>query len=954
MRPSCMSVFHCALAVPLLAALSAGVAHGQQTAPAQSPAAPISLQETIPFDSAVQRGTLPNGLEYYVRRNGRPANRVLLRLAVKTGSLDESDNQQGLAHMLEHMAFNGSTHFKPGELISYFESTGARLGPHVNAYTGFEETVYMLDLPSDKPEIVDRGLDAMSDFAGGLTLDPKEIDKERGVVIEEWRGGLGAASRVRDKQIPVLYYHSRYAERLPIGKPEIIRSFPPERLRAFYDMFYRPDRMAIIVVGDADPEKMVEAIRTKFGSLKARDGDPVPRVDDVPLQKDLLVSVVTDPELTQSSVSIIRKRPREYEHTAGDYRRDLVQRLFEAMLNERFDELTRRPDAKFLGAGMFGGNLSPKVESVALGANVQSGGLIDGMTAVGIEAKRARQFGFGATELDRAKRRMSAQYERAYSERDKTESSSYAQEYLDNFLENEPSPGIGYEYRLLQQVLPGISASEVSGLATDLFADDSRVVLVTAPQKPDVKVPTEAEVRTALQSVGTVAVTPWNDTSTTRALLETKPAPAAVTATKTIEDIGVSVVTFANGVQAWLKPTDFKNDQVLFSMYSKGGLSLAPPQDFPEASFSTALVNLSGAAGLKALDLQKLLAGKLASASPTMSLSTHGFAGSAAPAELETALQLLYAKFTQPGNDPDAFELLKKQLSAAVVNRLDNPDAVFGDKVEEVNTSNHFISKPLTVERVNALDRQKMVDFYKQRFSNAANFTFFMVGTFTVDDVVPLLARYVGSLPSAGTASATVKDLGIHFPPAIVKAEVVKGSEPKSQTVISFFADPPPDPQEQERVNAATDVLEISLRDILREDLGQTYTVSAGLSEQLPQRGDGHIEVVFGAAPENIDAMTARVLAEVKRLQTEGPSEDLLNRAKETARRNYETALKQNAYWLGRLQAEHLFSEDPSSVLHRLDRINRLTRTSVQDAFRTYFPIDRYTVVTLRPAQAGK
>ncbi len=943
--------------LPIVFTLIAGAAHGQQAAPAQPPAAqaaPIPLQSPIPFDAAVKTGTLPNGLKYYVRRNSRPANRVLLRLAVKTGSLDENDDQQGLAHMLEHMAFNGSAHFKPGELISYFESTGARLGPHVNAYTGFEETVYMLDLPSDKPEVVDRGLDAMSDFAGGLTLDPKEIDKERGVVIEEWRGGLGADSRVRDKQIPVLYYHSRYAERLPIGKPDIIRSFPPERLRAFYDMFYRPDRMAIVVVGDADPDQMIAAIQAKFGPLKPRDGAPRPRVDDVPLPKELLVSVVTDPELTQSAVNIIRKRPREYEETAGDYRRDLVQRLFEAMLNERFDELTRRPDAKFLGAGIYGGNLSPKVETVALGANVQSGGVIDGMTAIAIEAKRARQFGFAATELDRAKKRVSAQYERAYNERDKTESSSYAQEYLDNFLEREPSPGIAYEYRLLQEVLPGISATEVSGLAGSLFADDSRVVLVTAPQKPDVKVPTDAEVRTALQNVAALAVTPWNDTSTNRAILETKPAPAAVTSTRRIEDIGVTVVTFANGIEAWLKPTDFKNDQVLFSMYAKGGLSLAPPQDFPEASLSTAFVNLSGAAGLKAVDLQKLLAGKLAGASPTISLSTQGFAGSAAPAELETALQLLYAKFTQPGNDPEAFDLLKKQLSAAVVNRLDNPDAVFGDKVEQVNSSNHYTSTPLTVERVNTLDRQKMAGFYKQRFSNAADFTFFMVGAFKVDDAVPLLARYIGSLPSTGASTAAFKDLGIHFPSAIVKAEVEKGSEPKSETVISFFADPPPDPQEQERVNAAADVLEISLRDILREELGQTYTVSAGLSENLPQRGDGHIEVVFGAAPENIDAMTTRVLAEVKRLQAEGPSEDLLNRAKETARRNYETSLKQNAYWLGRLQTEHLFNEDPSLVLHRVDRINALTPASVQEAFRTYFPMDRYTVVTLRPAKTGK
>ena len=939
----------------LLASLNAPLAGAQAVpAPTQSAAAgPLSLTDVIPFDPAVKTGTMPNGLTYYIRSNGRPANRVSLRLAVKAGSLDEADDQQGLAHMLEHMAFNGSAHFKPGELISYFESTGARLGPHVNAYTGFEETVYMLDLPTDKPEVVDRGLDAMTDFAGGLTLDPAEIDKERGVVIEEWRGGLGAQSRVRDRQIPILYYHSRYAERIPIGKPDIIRNFPPARLRQFYETYYRPERMAIIVVGDVDADATLKQVEAKFGAIKPRPGPPpAPRVDEVPLQKDLLVSVVTDPELTRSSVSIIRKRPREKERTVGDYRRDLVQRLFEQMLNERFDELVRRPDAKFLGAGVYDGTLSPDVETVTLGANAQSGHLIESMTAAAIEAKRARQYGFGAGELDRARKWMTAFYERAYSERDKTESASFAQEYLSHFLEGEPSPGIAYEYRLAQQELPGISADETSAVARKDFVDDGRVVLVTAPQKPEVSAPSEEQVRAALAGVDALAVTPWNDTTSTRPLLEKRPEPAAVTGTRTIDPVGVTVVTFANGVEAWLKPTDFKNDQILFSMYSKGGLSLAPPDDLPEATFATSLVNLSGAAGLSAVDLQKMLAGKLASAGPSIATSTEAFTGSAAPADLETALQLLYAKFTQPGNDPEAFDLLKKQLAAAVVNRLDNPDAVFGDKIDQVNTSNHYTSKPLTVERVNALDRSKMAAFYHERFANAANFTFFMVGSFKVADAVPLLARYVGSLPSTKTATASFKDMAIHFPSTVQKAEVDKGTEPRAQTVISFFADPPPDPMEQERANAAADVLEISLRDILREQLGQTYTVSADLAQELPQRGDGHMEIGFGAAPENIDAMTERVFAEVRRMQTEGPSEDLVNRAKETARRNYETALKQNGYWLARLQTEHLFGQDPTLVLNRLDRINALTPASIQQAFQKYFPMDRYTIVTLKPEKA--
>jgi zinc protease len=468
-------------------------------------------------------------------------------------------------------------------------------------------------------------------------------------------------------------------------------------------------------------------------------------------------------------------------------------------------------------------------------------------------------------------------------------------------------------------------------------------------------VPTADELKAALTAVESTAVTPWNDTTSTRDLIERKPEPAAIAATRKVDEVGLTIVRFANGVEAWLKPTDFKNDQVVFAMQAKGGTSLAPAPDYFEASLASAYVNLSGAAGLKALDMQKLLAGKIANATPFASLSTHGFNGSAAPDKLETALQLLYARFTEPGDDPEAFELLKRQLNSFVVNRLDNPETVFGDKLEEVNTSKHYTSAPPTVERVNALDRAKMMAFYRQRFANAADFTFFMVGAFKVDEALPLIARYVGGLPSTGKASSDFKDLAIKFPAATERVKVEKGREPKSETVISFFADPPGnDPMEQERALAATDVLEIALRDILREELGQTYTVAVDLSQGLPQRGGGHVEVSFGAAPENIEKMTARVMQEVQRLQTEGPSEDLVTRAKETARRNYETQLRSNDYWLRRFQAVQMWGQEPGMIAQRVDRINAITPAAVQGAFKKYFPADRSTVVTLVPAAPGK
>jgi zinc protease len=918
---------------------------------AQAPARSFPLDDVIPLDSAVKAGSLPNGLRFMIRANGRPAKRVALRLAVKAGSLNEADDQQGLAHFIEHMAFNGSTHFKPGELVSYFESSGARLGPHVNAYTSFDETVYMLELPTDSADVVAKGLVALADFAGGLSLDPEQVEKERGVVVEEWRGRLGAGSRIRDKQIPILYNQSRYAERLPIGKPEILRNAPVARLRAFYDTFYRPDRMAVVVVGDIDAQRIEASLREAFGPLAARAPAVAAPDGSLPLNKDLLVSVVSDPEISQSSVQLVGKRPAQSNLLVRDYRRSLVERIFEHMFNERFGELARNADAKFLSAGIGGGSLTPTVDTFSLSARVPEGGISAGLGAIVTEAKRVREFGFNAAELDRARRSMTAFYERAYNERDKTESGSFAQEYISYFLNGEPSPGIEYEYRLVQQVLPGITLEEVTAMARARLSDQSRTILVTVPEKADAQKPSEDELRTVLRAAEGETVTAWADESGgARELMATKPQPGTVVSRRELPDLGVTVVRLSNGVEAWLKPTDFKNDQILLSMYAAGGASLAPPEDFAQVSFATSYVGLSGVGGIKATDLQKLLTGTLASATPFISLSSHGINGSASPAAFETALQLLYLQFTAPGDDPQAFALMQRQLASMVANRGRNPGEVFGEKLEQVNTSNHYTAQPLTPAIVASLDRARMLAFYRARFANAADFTLFLVGAFKVDAVLPQLAQYVGSLPSTGTRTSAFKDVAIHFPTGIERAIVEKGQEPRSQTVISFFADPPADPSVQENIGAATMVLETALRDMLREDLGQTYTVSVGLSQSLPQRGDGHIEVSFGAAPENIQTMSDRVIQEVKRLQQDGPSADLTARAKESARRGYETALKQNAYWLRRLQSIHTLGGDPGDILTRSARIDAVTPAVLRDTFQKYLPLDRYTVVTLLPA----
>jgi zinc protease len=932
-------------ALSVLAAMTALRAQAPATAPV------LNGQEVIPFDAAVHTGTLPNGLRFYIRENERPASRVSLRLAVKAGSLDERDDQQGLAHFIEHMAFNGSAHFKPGELVSYFESIGSRLGPHVNAYTSFEETVYQLELPTDKPDIVTKGLTAMADFAGGLTFDPAEVDKERGVVIEEWRSGLGAGSRVRDKQIPVLFYQSRYAERLPIGKPEVIRTAPASRLREFYDAWYRPDAMAMVAVGHVNPAQFEAAIRAAFGGLQPRAAQ-LPRPDrTVPAQSELLVNVTVDPELTSSSVQLVRKRPREGERLVDDYRRDLVSRLFQRMLGLRLDELSRKPEAAFLSAGASDSPLSRTVDAFTLAARVKDGAIDEGLAALEIEARRAREFGFTAQEFNLARREMVSFYQRAFDERDKAESPPLADEYVRNFLIDEPSPGIDYEYRLVQRILSAITIDEITAVARTRLADASRVVLTTAPQKTGLVMPADAEVRAALSAADAAVVMPpdFSAAPARRALMPNKPAAAAITSRRQLPAIGVTVVTFANGVEAWLKPTDFKNDQIIFSLTAPGGTSLAPPADFGNASLAPLYVRQSGFGDLKFLDLQRMLTGSSVNVGPSISSSAQSISGSVSPPAFEMALQMLHLSFTAPGDDPDAFQLMKRQLDAAVANRGQNPAQVFGERVSQVVTSNHYTSQPVTAETLAGLDRAKMSGFYRARFSNAADFTFFLVGAFNVDDAVPLLARYVGSLPSTGKRTSEVKDLHIQFPATTQRVQVEKGREPRAQVALSFFAEPALDAAEQERVGAATAVLQSTLREVMREGLGQTYSVSVGLAQSPPQRGGGHINVSFAGAPENIQGMTDRVLQEVKHLQDAPPPEALVATVKEAARRQYETNLRENTYWLGRLQAVHTQGKDPSEILTRLTRINAITPADIQASFKKYFPLDRYALVTLVP-----
>ncbi len=934
--------------VALFVAVIAVTPHAQ-VAPPAAPQVATDPAAVLPLDTAIRSGRLPNGVRYFLRQNGRPAGRVSLRLAVDVGSVQEEDDQRGLAHFLEHMAFNGSTNFKPGELVAFLESIGARFGPHVNASTSFDETIYMLDVPTDREGYVDKGLLALRDFAGGASLTDEEIDKERGVVLEEWRGRLGAGSRVTDQQLPVLFAGSRYADRLPIGLPETLRNFPPERVRDFYRTWYRADRMAVVVVGDLPLDEAERLVRQRFGDLPTPQG-PAPEVQrDVPPHAETLYKMVTDSEAQRWSVTVAFKRPPEPDGTVAAYRRSIVRGLALSMLNQRLAELARRPEAPFLSADAGASNIGRGLSLFELSAEVPAGKTAAGLEAMVREARRAEQFGFTAPEIDRAKRALLAGYEQAFNERGNAESPSLANELVRHFLQSEPAPGIAYEFQMVRDLLPGISSADLTTEIGRLVGDDSRVVLGVAPVSSAVPVPTDDTLRSALAAAFTGTLTPWSDGLAGRELVPTPPAPGTVTKRRQVPEIGVTVLTLSNGMEVWLKPTTFKADQVVFSAYAYGGGSLASEADFREAALAPALVSMGGLGGLTPVDLEKVLAGRIASASPDIDAYTHGLSGSSTPKDLETALQLAYLTFTAPGLTDEGFALLQRRFAAMLENQRQSPRYLFGEKVRELTTSGHYSAESLTAASVQQLELPVMRRGYTDRFANAADFTFFIVGAFDEATIVPMVERWLASLPSTGPRRTTFRDMGIRFPAGIERAEVTKGQEPASQTAMAFFADTGLEEREMHRARAAATLVSMRLRDILREQLGGTYGVSVNYGNTAPQKGYGTMTVSFGSAPDRVETLQKAVLDEVRRLGSEGPSADDLQKVQEMERRELETSARQNQYWLGSMQTVHMLGWDATGIARRLERTNALTVPVLHETIKKYFPLDRYVVVTLKP-----
>lgn len=906
----------------------------------------------LPVDPQVVSGTLDNGLRYYVRENAKPENRIEFQLVVNAGSILEDDDQQGLAHFVEHMAFNGTAHFSEHDLINFLESSGVDFGADLNAYTSFDETVYMFQIPADRKGLIDSAFMILHDWSEYLTLKDEEIDKERGVIHEEWRLGLGADDRMMKKLFPVIFNNSRYADRIPIGKMSVIDSCDYDAPKRFYRDWYRPNLMAVVVVGNIDPAFAERQIKETFGSMKNPEIERERIEFEIPGNKEPLIAIATDVEATSNMVMLFYKHPKKTTTTINDFKGDLTEDMYINMLNARLGEISQSPESPFLfAATAYGGFLGRTIDAYMSFALSKENQINKSLVVLLEENERVKQFGFSQAELDRQKAQLISDMEKALEEKDHTPSSEFVSLYVENFLENTPYPGIETEYQLTKILLTSVMLSDVNQLAGRLVSDSNLVIMINGPELEGISIPSEEEVLADFNTAKQKKLEKYKDETIASSLIS-KPLPGGViTSEITSVDFGTTEIKLSNGVKVVLKPTDFKNDEILMTGFSLGGTSLASDDDFMSAKYAASIVNQSGLGQFNNIDLGKFLTGKNVNVIPDIQELTQEVSGNAVKKDLETLFQLTYLYFTEPRKDTMAYLTFMEQMNTQFKFMSANPQAVFYDTLYKLATSNNIRTVVIpTAAQLNSVDLEKAYAFYQERFANANGFQFVFVGNFDLNTIKPLIVKYLGSLPNTGKASKW-KDVSPKFPGGITQATVRKGTEPQSNVAILMEEKMEWSIQNEIKMGMLMKVLGIRLRENMREDQGGVYGVRASQSTSKYPKEKVSVIISWGCDPMKADTLSQTVFNEIKAIQDAGPSKVNLDKAKETLIRDYETNALENSYWLGKIKNSAFNQTDMLTVEAIQKIISGITVEDIQQTAKKQFNSKHYLQVVLLPEE---
>ena len=930
---------------------------GQAVSDTVMEAAPDPMAEELPMDPQVRYGKLENGLTYYIRQNAKPENRVMLQLAVNAGSICETEEQRGLAHFTEHMLFNGTKNFPKNELVDFLQKTGVRFGGDINAYTSFDETVYMLEIPTDKEGMLESGFQVLEDWAHQASMETQAIEDERGVIIEEWRMGLGAQDRMRKKIFPVIFGNSLYSERLPIGTIENLKTFKPEYIRQFYKDFYRPDLQAVIVVGNVDPDYAEQMVKKHFGKLRNPDNEKAREYVEIPDNAEPIFTVATDKEATSSLIEVYIKHPSKAMKTVGDYREHLLSILGSYMFNSRLSELTQDPACPAVMINMGEGNLVRKTDILAVSAMTKPGQIGETFRLMLQEIARVDQYGFVNTELDRAKQSVLSMLQNQLNEAQNRLSPQLASAYVNHFLHGDAEPGIEIEAALVQALLPGISVDEVSRYIQNQITDDNMLVIVNAPDKDDVSVPDEAELASIYSESRNEKVDPYVDRVSMEPLLELEPKPAAgaeIVAEDTV--MGVTKVRLSNGIMVTLMPTELQNDEILMSAYAPGGISTADDADYISAMFAGMIQGESGLGKFDKTELDKQLTGKTVSYSLDMGDLTVQARGSSSVKDFETMLQLNYLSMTQPRKDGRATESFLSKMKAQMRFLVNNPMIFFMDTLAKVY-SNHdprMIVIP-TMAQLNSVDSNKVYDFYCSQVADPGAFRYYMVGNFDIDDeFLSMLETYIGSLPSKGSEPAWV-DRSVPMNKKTVDIKVAKGSDEQGMAGIVFRSAIKWDNmKEREALTYFKDIMEIKMLETIREKMGGVYSPMIEMSISHFPKAEVEFTVMFGCDPNRADSLAMAVFAEMESIMKEGPLAGDVAKVQELHKRNFENSIQKNNFWLRVLQDVD-WDGTPLS-LYTTESQEKLAESMTPDLIRKvvrkYFGKMVYTKVVLGPDPA--
>ncbi len=909
------------------------------------------LTDPLPLDPDVKIGKLSNGLTYYIRRNVKPEKKVELRLAVNAGSVLENDNQQGLAHFMEHMGFNGSTNFPKNELVNYLQKTGVKFGADLNAYTGFDETVYILPIPTDDPAVVEKGFTVLEDWAFNNLFDKNEIEKERGVVLEESRLRKGSFERMSQKYFPVLFNGSKYGTRLPIGKDNVLKTFKPETLKSFYKNWYRPNLMAVIVVGDIDPADAEKKIIAHFSKFKNPAGAPVrPVIIPIKERTKPEAMVLTDEEQTNTFIQIYNfVKPAHKIKTWADYRKNLVEEFVSTLINQRLSELTQKENAPFLFANTGYSEFIRGYNSFNSFAVLSKGTVNDALEALMEETNRAKQFGFLQTELDRAKATMLNQADIAVKEKLKSESGQVVWEYVGHYLDNAPIPGVQHRYNFLKESLPTITLAEINEVAKKMPAPNNAFTLVQAPAAMKDELPDNTNLLKAVVAATNKPVEAYKEKVIAGALMDKDPIAGKVTSESKNEKLDATDFTLSNGITIRIKPTTLKNDDIQMDAWRWGGFHKFPVADKDNASNAPFIVQQMGVKDMSPIELRKFLAGKTLSVSPYMNSDEEGIEGTSSVKDFETFLQLVHLYFTQPRKDESLFKSFINNQKASLKFLSKDPGASYQDTLQKiVYKNNPWASGIPKAEDFDKISLDRVMSIYNEVFSNAYGMHFTFVGNIDPQQAKPLLEKYLGSLPVSAKEN-TYKDVGVRMLQGNTEIAIKRGKEPKAMINLLFEGDAEYNRDNRLHLGALLEVLNIKIIEKLREDMSGMY--GGGMNGSVVMRPWAHytVRATIPCGPENVDKLSAALMDIITNAQNKGIDQKDLDKVKETWRKQYHVNMQSNDFWLQNLSNAFINKDNPENILDYEQKINSITVEDLQKAAKKFLDTNNMVKSVMYP-----